>query len=109
MPECGRRTLGLRCRRARSLVARAGDKSWTCRIQRTDRFGRSVAKCEADGEDIAQWLVKSGWALSYTRYSHLYDAEAKAPRETNTGLWAGTFVAPWEWRVRNKKAGHLAP
>src|SRR3954468_17048146 len=44
-----------------ALVARAGDKTWTCHVQRTDRFGRAVAKCEADGEDVAQWLVKSGW------------------------------------------------
>lgn len=90
-----------------ALVARTSDKTWTCRTQRTDRFGRTVAKCEADGEDVAQWLVKSGWALSYVRFSHVYDADEKAAREAQVGLWTGAFVAPWEWRVRNKKVGTL--
>jgi endonuclease YncB( thermonuclease family) len=86
-----------------ALVAHVGDKSWTCHVQRTDRFGRSVAKCEVDGEDISQWMVKSGWALSYVRFSHVYDADEKAAREAKAGLWAGAFFAPWDWRVRNKK------
>jgi endonuclease YncB( thermonuclease family) len=86
-----------------ALVEHVGDKSWTCRVLRTDRFGRSVAKCEVDGEDISQWMVKSGWALSYVRFSHAYDADEKAARETKAGLWAGAFFAPWDWRVRNKK------
>lgn len=90
-----------------ALFARAGDKTWTCHPQRTDRFGRAVAKCDADGEDIAQWLVKSGWALSHARAAHLYDADEKAARSAKVGLWTGAFVAPWDWSVRNKKAGVL--
>jgi endonuclease YncB( thermonuclease family) len=86
-----------------ALVEHVGDKSWTCHVLRTDRFGRSVAKCEVDGEDISQWMVKSGWALSYVRFSHAYDADEKAAREAKAGLWAGAFFAPWDWRVRNKK------
>lgn len=90
-----------------ALVARTSDKTWTCRTQRTDRFGRTIAKCEADGEDVAQWLVKSGWALSYVRFSHVYDADEKAAREAQVGLWTGAFIAPWDWRVRNKKTAIL--
>jgi endonuclease YncB( thermonuclease family) len=86
-----------------ALVSHVGDKSWVCHVLRTDRFGRSVAKCEVDGEDIQQWLVKSGWALSYVRFSHAYDADEKAAREAKAGLWEGAFIAPWDWRVRNKK------
>ncbi|WP_371422282.1 thermonuclease family protein [Tardiphaga sp.] len=86
-----------------ALMEHVGDKSWTCHVLRTDRFGRSVAKCEVDGEDIGQWMVKSGWALSYVRFSHTYDADEKAAREAKAGLWAGAFFAPWDWRVRNKK------
>jgi endonuclease YncB( thermonuclease family) len=86
-----------------ALVEHVGDKSWTCHVLRTDRFGRSVAKCEVDGEDISQWMVKSGWALSYVRFSHAYDADEKAAREAKAGLWAGAFFSPWDWRVRNKK------
>jgi endonuclease YncB( thermonuclease family) len=84
------------------LIRHTDKKTWTCQVQRTDRFGRSVAKCEVEGEDIQQWLVKSGWALSYVRFSHVYDEDEKVARDARAGLWAGAFIAPWDWRVRNK-------
>ena len=75
--------------------------------QPADRRGRIVARCEVDGEDIQKWLVKSGWALSYVRVSHDYDADEKAAREAKAGMWQGAFIAPWDWRVRNKKTAIL--
>jgi endonuclease YncB( thermonuclease family) len=78
-------------------------KSWTCHLGTTDRRGRSVARCEVDGEDIQKWMVRSGWALSYQRFSHDYDADEAAAREAKSGMWQGAFIAPWDWRVRNKK------
>jgi endonuclease YncB( thermonuclease family) len=85
------------------LIKHADNKSWTCHVVRTDRRGRNVARCEVDGEDIQKWMVKSGWALSYVRVSHDYDADEKAAREAKAGMWQGAFIAPWDWRVRNKK------
>jgi hypothetical protein len=70
---------------------------WTCGV------GRTVARCEVGGEDIQKWLVQSGWALAYTRLSHDYEADEKAAREAKAGMWQGAFIAPWDWRVRNKK------
>lgn len=85
------------------LIKYVGDKSWTCSPVRTDRFGRTVARCKVGDEDIQKWLVKSGWALSFVQYSHAYDADEKEAREAKVGLWAGAFIAPWDWRVRSKK------
>jgi endonuclease YncB( thermonuclease family) len=94
-------TCGIAAREA--LMHYTDKKSWTCHVERTDRRGRMVARCMVDGEDIQKWLVKSGWALSYTRFSHDYDADEKAAREAKAGMWQGAFIAPWDWRVRNKK------
>jgi endonuclease YncB( thermonuclease family) len=85
------------------LIKHVENKPWTCHINRVDRRGRSVARCEVDGEDIQKWMVKSGWALSYVRFSHDYDADEKAARDAKAGMWQGAFIAPWDWRVRNKK------
>jgi endonuclease YncB( thermonuclease family) len=85
------------------LMHHTDKKSWTCHVERTDRRGRNVAKCEVDGEDIQKWLVASGWALAYVRFTHDYEADEKAARETKAGMWQGAFIAPWDWRVRNKK------
>jgi len=89
------------------LIHHTDKKSWTCHVDRTDRRGRNVAKCEVDGEDIQKWLVASGWALAYVRFTHDYEADEKAAREAKAGMWQGAFIAPWDWRVRNKKTAIL--
>jgi hypothetical protein len=66
-----------------------------------------VARCEVDGEDIQKWMVRNGWALSYVRVSHDYDDDEKAAREAKAGMWQGAFIAPWDWRARNKKTAIL--
>jgi hypothetical protein len=85
------------------LIKHTENKIWTCHVRRVDRRGRQVARCEVDGEDIQKWMVQSGWALSYARFSHDYDGDEKAAREAKAGMWQGAFIAPWDWRVRNKK------
>jgi endonuclease YncB( thermonuclease family) len=89
------------------LIKHVDNKSWTCHVTQTDRRGRQIARCEVDGEDIQKWMVKSGWALSYVRFSHDYDADEKAARDAKAGMWQGAFIAPWDWRVRNKKTSIL--
>ena len=89
------------------LIRHVANKSWTCHVDRVDRRGRSVARCEVDGEDIQKWMVKNGWALAYDRVSHDYDADETEARSAKVGLWQGAFIAPWDWRVRNKKTAIL--
>ena len=89
---------------ARDELARyAGGKEWTCHVTGADRYGRSLATCEVSGEDVQKWMVQSGWALSFVRYSHAYDADGGVARSAHYGLWAGAFIAPWDWRSRNAK------
>jgi endonuclease YncB( thermonuclease family) len=89
------------------LIKHTDGKSWTCRLGQTDRRGRALSRCEVDGEDIQKWLVRSGWALAFTRFSHDYEADEKEAREAKVGMWQGAFIAPWDWRVRNKKTAIL--
>ena len=39
------------------LIKHVGNKSWTCQTRTIDRRGRTVARCQVDGEDIQKWLV----------------------------------------------------
>src|SRR6201995_6124703 len=85
------------------LIKHADNRTWTCHGQNPDRRGRLVARCIVDGEDIQKWMVRNGWALSYARFSHDYDADEKAAREDKSGMWKGAFIAPWDWRGRHQK------
>ena len=89
------------------LTKFADGKNWTCHVRTTDRRGRIVARCEVSGDDVQKWLVQNGWALSYKQFSHDYDAEEAVARDAKAGLWQGAFIAPWDWRVRNKKTAIL--
>jgi endonuclease YncB( thermonuclease family) len=84
------------------LVAYSAGREWDCDLVGTDKYGRSLGKCFVEGDDVSAWMVRSGWALSFVRYSHEYDHDEAAAREAQSGLWAGAFVAPWDWRHRNE-------
>ena len=54
-------------------------------------------------EDINQWMVTSGWAVAFRRYSLEYDAAEKRAQRAKVGIWAGTFVMPWDWRATKRQ------
>jgi hypothetical protein len=37
-------------------------------------------------------------ALAYRKYSKRYVPEEDKARAAKRGMWAGEFVAPWDWR-----------
>jgi endonuclease YncB( thermonuclease family) len=84
------------------LIEKSAGRAWTCRVSGRDRFSRSLANCYVGDEDIQRWMVRSGFALAYRQYSHDYDADEDVAREARAGLWSGAFIAPWDWRHRNK-------
>ncbi len=78
-----------------------------CLIETTDVYGRSVAVCMVDGKDVGELMVRSGWALDFRRYSKgAYAAAEAQAREAKRGMWAGSFVEPWNWRrARSRSMG----
>ena len=83
---------------SKAMRAIVGRSEVACEAIDTDRYGRIVGRCVADGHDIAEALVSQGLALAYRRYSKDYvDAEAGA-KASQLGMWSGQFIPPWEWR-----------
>lgn len=87
---------------AEALRDKIGKQIVTCTGGTIDRYNRLVATCYAGGEDLGAFMVRSGQALAYRRYSMAYVAEEDEAREAGRGLWAGSFVAPWAWRRANQ-------
>lgn len=90
---------------ANRLDQRLQNKTVSCFEQDTDRYGRMVARCEADGEDIGAWLVRQGLAVRYARYAgNAYLIEEFVARRDKAGVWGGSFTDPEDWR-RERRGG----
>src|SRR5579885_2180311 len=60
-----------------------GRRLLTCEQRDVDPYHRTVAQCRVADDDISAWLVASGWAVAFTRYSHDYveqEQQARAAR-----------------------------
>jgi endonuclease YncB( thermonuclease family) len=58
------------------LVSLLGAQPVECTPLTRDRYGRTVARCYAGGEDLGALMVSAGWAWAYMKYSLDY-----VPRE----------------------------
>jgi endonuclease YncB( thermonuclease family) len=80
----------------RALEALVNGRDLTCVELDVDRYGRSVATCTVEGQDIGAAMVRSGWALDFERYSRgAYAAQQLEAEQAERGLWSGAFVPPW--------------
>jgi endonuclease YncB( thermonuclease family) len=85
------------------LKERVAGREISCVDEGADRYNRILAMCSLAGQDLNRWIVREGLALAYVQYSRQYaDSEAEA-RNASRGLWSGAFIAPWEWRHRDKQ------
>ena len=46
-------------------------------------------------------MVRNGYAVAYTKYSKKFVAQEKIAKKEKSGLWAGSFEMPWDYRKKN--------
>jgi endonuclease YncB( thermonuclease family) len=85
------------------LAEHIGKRAIQCAPSGQDVYGRTLAVCRLDGDDLNAWMVRQGWALAFVRYSSAYAAEEAVAHNTQRGLWSGAFIAPWDWRHRDRR------
>ncbi|NNU79223.1 thermonuclease family protein [Halovulum dunhuangense] len=76
-----------------------GNGAVTCDADGRDDYGRILARCHAQGRDIAAELVRAGYGFAFTRYGDDYAADQIEAEKEGRGLWSGQFVYPWEFRA----------
>lgn len=69
-----------------------------CELLGKDNYGRSLGICSVGGIELNVAMVLQGWALAFVKYSSRYVEDQKRAEAARIGLWAGSFVKPWEWR-----------
>jgi endonuclease YncB( thermonuclease family) len=76
-----------------------GQRTVTCDPTKKDRYQRWLARCAVAGQDMAEWLASSGWAVPYRDCKcEEIRALSKDAEMRNAGIWGGEFIMPWEWR-----------
>jgi endonuclease YncB( thermonuclease family) len=74
------------------------DRSWA----------RTIGVCSVGGKDVADWMVRNGYALDWPKYSKggYLEPQAEAKRDSR-GMWAGSFVDPWKYRACRRAGGKI--
>ena len=88
-------------------------KKINCSYTTLDRYRRILAICRLDcflwGDDpncvkfsLNRYMVRSGNALAYKRYSKRYLNSEQWAKNNKLGIWQGDFENPEEWRKKDK-------
>lgn len=75
------------------------DRQVRCEVETTDRYGRSISTCYADGTDIGAEMVRRGMAWAFVRYSDAYVGEEREARKAGSGIWQGEATPAWDYRA----------
>lgn len=73
-----------------------------CIPKDTDRYGRTVALCLADGVDVGGEMVRQGMAYAFTRYSADYGPHENAAKAERLGVHGSGCQPPWQYRAEKK-------
>ena len=85
-----------------ALSDRIGRATVSCQPRDLDRYGRIVAVCFKGEEDLSRWMVTTGWAVAFRRYSLDYVADEDAARQSRINIWSDDFDMPWDWRAQRR-------
>lgn len=94
---------------ALALSDKIGVANVSCEQKDIDRYQRIVAVCSLRGEDLNAWLVQEGYALAYRQYGTDYIAQEYNAQMARRGLWAGSFIPPWDWRKGKRDTSTSSP
>ena len=83
------------------LIKKIGDNKVKCIREGKDRYKRTLAECFVNNVSLSSYLVKSGYAFAYRRYSKKFVEDEEYARINKIGMWSMTFVYPWDYRKNN--------
>jgi len=80
------------------LVKKIGNNTPECIREGKDAYKRTLAECFVNGESLSVFLVRSGYAFAYRKYSDKFIKDEEFAKENKLGMWAMTFQYPWDFR-----------
>jgi endonuclease YncB( thermonuclease family) len=83
------------------LIDKIGNNKVICISEGKDQYKRTLAECFVNDESLSSYLVRSGYAFAYRRYSKKFISDEDYARINKIGIWAMKFEYPWDYRRNN--------
>ena len=83
------------------LIDKIADNKVFCIREGRDRYKRILAECFVDNESLSRYLVRSGYAFAYRKYSKKFIIDEDYARVNKLGMWSMEFEYPWDFRRNN--------
>ena len=83
------------------LIVKIGDNKVECISEGKDRYKRTLAECFVNDESLSSYLVRSGYAFAYRRYSKKFIPDEDYAKDNKIGMWSMKFQYPWDYRINN--------
>ena len=83
------------------LIDKIADNKVICVREGKDRYKRTLAECFVNDESLSSYLVRSGYAFAYRRYSKKFIHDEDYAKLNKLGMWSMEFDYPWDWRKKN--------
>jgi endonuclease YncB( thermonuclease family) len=84
------------------LVNKIGDNKVECISEGKDQYKRTLAECFVNNESLSSYLVRSGYAFAYRKYSKKFIPDEDYAKLNKKGVWSMKFVYPWDYRKSKK-------
>ena len=84
------------------LIEKIGDNIVKCISEGKDQYKRTLAECFVNNESLSSYLVRSGYAFAYRRYSKKFIQDEDYARINTIGMWSMKFDYPWDYRKSKK-------
>ena len=83
------------------LINKIGKKNIECISEGKDQYKRTLAECFVNNESLSSFLVRSGYAFAYRKYSKKFVADEDYAKKNQVGMWSMKFEYPWDYRKNN--------
>ena len=80
------------------LVKKIGNNIPKCISEGKDVYKRTIAECFVNGESLSKFLVRSGYAFAYRKYSKKFIKDEEFAKTNKKGMWRMIFQYPWIFR-----------
>mgnify|MGYP006123291581 FL=1 len=80
------------------LIDKIANNNVECISEGKDQYKRTLAECFVNNESLSSYLVRSGYAFAYRRYSKKFIPDEDYARINIIGMWSMKFDYPWDYR-----------